>query len=108
MMGLGLHRLPIPAPTMEQVLSRLCFYAGAEAGGCCRWCRIHPHIPPHAAQPARQVPVGSWDGKRGVRVDNGKRAAAAIGSEEIDEGSLGAWAGGRSELRCTKLVSLDY
>lgn len=107
MMGMGLHRLPIPAPAMEQVLGAVvwattaeAFYARAEAGGC----RIHPRIPRHAATAGATGARWIWDGKRGVGVDNGKRAAAAIGSKEIDEGSL---AGVRSELRCTKLVSLD-
>src|SRR4051794_10150843 len=89
MMEMGLHRLPIPAQGMEQVLSRLlCFYARAGAGGCCHWCRIHTRIPRHAAAAGATGARWTWDGKRGAGVDNGKRAAAAIGSAEIDEDSL--------------------
>ena len=80
---------------------RLCFYAGAR--GCCRWCRTHPRTPRHAAAAGATGARWTWDGKRGAGVDNGKGAAAAIGSEEIDEGFL---AGVRPELRCTKLVFL--
>lgn len=71
--------------------SRLCFYAGAGAGGCCRWCRIHPRMPQHAATAGATGARWIWDEKRGVGVDNGKRAAAAIGSKAIDEGRRAPW-----------------
>jgi hypothetical protein len=63
----------------------------------------HPPLHPSTRRSSRRDRCPLDLGReRGAGVDNGKRAAAAIGSEEIDEGSL---ADVRPDLRCTKLVS---
>lgn len=111
MMGMGLHRLPIPAPAMEQVLGAVVSASMQEqeqedaAAGVASTLAC-PNTP---QQPARQVPVGSGTKKGGWVWITGSGQPRQLAAKRLTRaGGLPGWpAGVRSELRCKKLVLLD-